>query len=834
MKKIFRISKENPARSQKPNPAVPRSTRVRKPAQKDPNIICWSEAVPILASEDPQQYGPLVADARRTNAGASFRFSHPTPASSTFHESQVSQKGSNAVQQLNQYPNIRKPWTRPADDYEHLDEGTEDELAFTSLPKSPERVSCPHVACKNYASATYRVKRFDEEEQSPLCLHLLRVHHTTPFPCGEEECDRKGESGFFMQRDLVLHVKESHRYAAALHRLRGRVDSVLLDQGTDSRRPISSLGVPRPCTPSALPRDSDFMSRRRGEVGSSSQQHPSPGHDKTLTPRSAFPMHDITKGVEPSSLRVHPSSTTQTEAVTHSSIEEEAYDSDLQILESDPFLDRDTPTKNKKSYPCPMKDDFSCAKMFTTSSSAHAHSKVHTSEKVKCSYPACDKMISTAQPNTMKAHLKIHERDQSLPALEHTVPASKTKHTISSTIPNSQSSTAEPFSGVLIASPITIQATTKPLAPARNIVDPSYDFSDEEEFAPRPAAKQLLETTKSVVVAPTQPTEPSASKVAKRATRATDNPQIATPNIPSAKLIGLSTAKKPEQATKRTQATKASILSVVQASLVIPIVKSKAQKPLASGDSTAEDYDELSLGADGFILLASRPRKNPQAIPGSDIRVKREENVQESSELPTRKRRFSTYEGVDDIDELNAGGPQDGVMLGAQSHIKKEQEDALRLDRPILKPKKVQCKRKNREVKTSQAAGHSTPPAKNKQKLARVGTPLIDLVRNNDSSSTTVPKNGLDTTIPSTSEPGSSPTARPTRTRNQKSNTNGSPLLGLLTPSRKLAVAGTIKQEDDETLFKTPGGTLRRCGEDGLSCGKPFCFTCGSAVVGSK
>jgi hypothetical protein len=42
--------------------------------------------------------------------------------------------------------------------------------------------------------------------------------------------------------------------------------------------------------------------------------------------------------------------------------------------------------------------------------------------------------------------------------------------------------------------------------------------------------------------------------------------------------------------------------------------------------------------------------------------------------------------------------------------------------------------------------------------------------------------------------------------------------------ARGTGVEGDGGEEGE--LVQTPGGTMRRCGEDGFVCGKPFCFAC--------
>ncbi|KAH8682373.1 hypothetical protein BX600DRAFT_505973 [Xylariales sp. PMI_506] len=63
-----------------------------------------------------------------------------------------------------------------------------------------------------------------------------------------------------------------------------------------------------------------------------------------------------------------------------------------------------------------------------------------------------------------------------------------------------------------------------------------------------------------------------------------------------------------------------------------------------------------------------------------------------------------------------------------------------------------------------------------------------------------------------------------------KSRARSSPLVRdvlLRTPRKGVGAERTPKpQSPTEALVRTPGGTLRRCGEDGFACEREFCFTC--------
>jgi hypothetical protein len=110
-------------------------------------------------------------------------------------------------------------------------------------------------------------------------------------------------------------------------------------------------------------------------------------------------------------------------------------------------------------------------------------------------------------------------------------------------------------------------------------------------------------------------------------------------------------------------------------------------------------------------------------------------------------------------------------------------------------------------------------PARLHKQSSGTNTPLIDLVREDDDDDV-----GM---RPPTSALDSSPTARHTRIRAGRQAAEPSDRFGLRTAAGLRRVPRTkVKQEGEESVVRTPGGTLRRCGQNGFACRRPFCFTC--------
>jgi len=231
-----------------------------------------------------------------------------------------------------------------------------------------------------------------------------------------------------------------------------------------------------------------------------------------------------------------------------------------------------------------------------------------------------------------------------------------------------------------------------------------------------------------------------------------------------------------------------------------------------------EDLDELSLGPDDFIFIASRRRSDPQSTVES-ARVKEEgkapvENYVLPTQRPTQKQRLVSS-GSSDVNEL--GGPTsssaqrtepDSIII--RSRAKQEIHEQMPTVTPIINPTKRKRGRPRRDATTSSSQPETSPhiplttPTKHLLRRESASTPLLNLAK---SLSTNKKDTASQATIPPTPD-------------------LGSPVLGLATPARRRyweSIAG-----DEEGVVKTPGGTLRRCGEDGFTCGRSFCFKCGS------
>jgi hypothetical protein len=71
--------------------------------------------------------------------------------------------------------------------------------------------------------------------------------------------------------------------------------------------------------------------------------------------------------------------------------------------------------------------------------------------------------------------------------------------------------------------------------------------------------------------------------------------------------------------------------------------------------------------------------------------------------------------------------------------------------------------------------------------------------------------------------------ATPSKSQNEARRSR-TPLLDFITPNQKKASKneGSQKPLQSPTMIKTPGGTMRKCGQDGFRCQRSFCFRCGS------
>jgi hypothetical protein len=763
-----------------------RPTRVRKQPPRDSTILNWTEAVDTIKSVDPDTYAYLLKDVHRVKSDSSFGFQRQEPPSripgrDVLQDTSDSRKHTGSDQGINGQP---KQLRYSRDSFVE----TEDELDLhkSEFQSESQRVPCPHADCKAFPSTFYRLSRYESEELSPLCLHLLRAHHITPFPCAEFNCDRKGDRGYFMQEDLVRHVKQAHPYVTALNRLRGRVDSDFFDQGVIPTLPNLSTQA-RPHTPESQPRDSDFMSPR-GHVGRQVQlrthmSFSNPAYDMESTPRGPAGLYQAVSA-SASSLHLGPSSSTAKDLRASENAVERLYDSDVQILDSNPFLTDGIPLLEGAKVPCPLKDSTDCDEMFTTHEIASTHSPIHHRAKAPCTYPGCGKMISTAFPSTMIAHLKTHDKDhpQSSSSTGQHGPASKPPPSLPVGIPNSSSSSGDAayntaYTPTQMQTQTNGRGTTRKritkLLP-RNTVDPSYEFSDEELELP-PLIKEALHVS------------------------------IAQP----VKLRSVRKPMPPPEALAKSSSGLA-----VQLPLVTPSTKGKPRKSAAQDVAGSEELDELSLPADDELsFVSSRPRSGIPSNLGSQTRVKREDTeVPGEVGQPSRKGRSSMLERSDEIDELT-----EGLVTSTPA----EQVP------PLNEPPRVKSEDVEEVVGISKPPGKSQPsrtPIRGRRRSSAANTPLIDLVGHDEYGDAAM---GQAAAIVPTSAMDSSPTARQTRARTRREvGGPGSRMGVVMSTGMRRGPRASIKQEGDEGVVWTPGGTLRRCGADGFACGRPFCFTC--------
>jgi hypothetical protein len=281
-----------------------------------------------------------------------------------------------------------------------------------------------------------------------------------------------------------------------------------------------------------------------------------------------------------------------------------------------------------------------------------------------------------------------------------------------------------------------------------------------------------------------------------------------------------------------------------QQSFTTPIAKIGPRKSIVRDVLDSEDFDELSLCEDGFILLSARPRSTALPKSAFHVRVKQEQpENQSASATSTRKRRFSTlradeHDEIDEIDELAEDGGtmstpyQPSAISSSKPRPKKGTgERGLPSIRPPTKStsRKVPSHGSNSQPSSSiQAVLVPFPtPTKEQQLPAKTNTPLVDLVKRGQPQRNE--PNGSSEEIPSTSELGSSPNSHRARTRGQREAAGtSSPLTALVTPRKNTWAGRTVKQEDEVDSIVTPGGTLRSCGQDGFVCVRPFCFKCRS------
>jgi hypothetical protein len=814
-------------------PASERPSRIRKPAQRDSRIISWSEAVDTIQSLDPVLHAEMLEDNKRmkaqhrsfdytgtvSNPGKGFSVNRPR-----ISESANEYQPNNSGRTLN---DLAEPESLP------------ESMAVEASPTPDEtkvRAPCPHADCALYGTIMYRLQRLDNEDLSEMCLHLFRVHHTTPFPCGELGCKRKGEDGFFMQADLVKHVGTEHPNAGAFQRLRGRVDSELLDRNS---RPLKNMStVVQIDSPANRARDSDFMSTsKRNDARITSNSRPfssSSDHERTrrgttgiLGASTSTPMTSV------SSLKANRSSGVKF-------VMREVSESQESLISDE--LAHESMKTSSWADQVPMNLDDMLAP---------AVSVTPTSREPLTQGPALSRnnvgpnVLPTPLASTWDSprhevggHSAYRETPKSIPGGEPDAgrELQLSKHPSSSAMPTASGSQLPPPRKSINSQRSLDKGQTSSLpeqrneAPSnktsvsqpipRNGLDHSYEFSDEE-IGIEPIPKALPPRSKEVSIAAPQPT--------------TQDLPTTSARVPPAVLEPMAKSSPPTPATKPPP-NKSVAQSNTKTSIATPANQRKSMLQHVLDD----DYDELSLGADDFVFMFSRPRND--ALPSSNVLVKQEDSAetpQVVSSVPARKRKLSMLRAGSD-DELCAIGPsppsQHPRFTISKPDIKTEEDDT---DLPPLLPTKSKVgEMRVRDAQTESSSSKSKHQARQKSSIqsATRSTPLLDLAPSGNKPNHPNDGREIFDSAAESSPPnrGSSPShpRHVTRVQNDAAGTS-SPLTGLLTPlQRKRWPGNPTKGEQVTVVVKTPGGTLRRCGDGAFKCGRSFCFRCGESGSG--
>jgi hypothetical protein len=787
------------ARPVPPRPCRPmdaqRPARVRKPAQRD-GVVSWSDAIATIASIDPVGNAGLLDDARRTGHALPHERPVPLMSSNRRHSLDGLAPRRPAEQTRGYLPRLGLQTDLLAGvEYEPALEGS-----FFPARGEADQAPCPHPDCKPYTTTVYGLGRAYDEGISPMCLHLLYKHNMTPIPCGELNCERTGARGYFTEKDLVEHVKNSHPYASALRRLRGRVDPALLDPSDHLDQPRQSIEVQEHISTGRHPRDSHFMAPQRPHTSQgltpSRRSVSGSGQDQNKTPISRARAMAALESV--SSMFVHPSSERDMD-LSFIHPRDASSDSDVQILNENPFKNGESSKKDdaRTSKGTRPEDGKIRGPSFTPTASRGPRSGTDLD------LPSNVRHENMTSKNT--GYVNVHLENQDSRCTTSTAP--NEQHFTSSCrlpaiIPDSQDSSRDIHSRPPFLQSQKQSGTKnihKPAWHVERVVDRSYEFSDEEDGI-RPAMRRPH----------TQSSLPQ--KTLSALTPPSSVPQSFFASAPPAKFE----SPKPPTILPTKDSSRSN------QSIVTPSSKRQPQKSAIHNVLASDEFDELSLDEDGFILLSARTKSDKLPKIDLPVQVKREDNdIPAAPAASTKKRLFQSIEVDDEVDELAEEGPststpyQSGPVLGSDTPVKSTVRSSGSTGTPrIIKPKSR--KRPSGHYAFKAQPSSSLRESHRPQQLpARTNAPLLDLASRG--SAKDVGTNGSCSEIPSTSQLGSSPNGRREL------------LAVLVTPHKETWVERTVKLEDESELndsVATPGGTLRRCGQDGFVCGRAFCFRC--------
>jgi hypothetical protein len=742
--------------------------------------MSWSQAVDAIESLDPELHAGIMEDTRMM-AGQN---SQGVGMSSSFGQDACNLR---PVPIPSPKPESQNPIIRPKSSgapSQQLQTGTVSDFAAVNYPSVSNQslipcAPCSHPNCKDFPSNLYRLQRREEEDLSEISLHKFQQHHITPFPCGEVDCVRKGEEGYFTQLDLVRHVTTCHSTFGALQRLRGRIDPELWDRQiglaqVSGKNHSLERQVIKPVASSPVP-----PSQPRSErlLSSNLQPSSSSGANRTITPRimsSTYRATESTPMTSISSLRVHPTSGTTPGPHPNSKSPDQSYEINTEWKD---------PNAGSSVTPAHVLGAGQLSDPFRSDSIPRGLPTPRTSLGSSLYPSSVRAKVSQMMPGEKEAKSSAANRIPNEP-----------KQPSSANIPDSQTSndttdSRQHSSGTKFAPPSKIAGSIVPRA-----LDPSYEFSDEEDNVtlPRP------EATEPKVQQP-----PSISAIPSSKPKCLDD--TTTKTIPSSvltKVPSLSPFKAVERNIPKPK-TSASIQKSIPNAIKMmeeaktmrppttPASRTQIRKPVVPHIEDDEDFDELSLDTDQFTVL-SLPRTNLK--PGLSTQGKK--HVIASASLvrsaPVQKRKFSAFREAGVHEKPTSLASSSKVDPVVEPVIKKETDYANSM---VSIPARQMGKARQPRKTPSQATAQTTVA-----RSVRTGTPLLDLTPSRKQEAHA----GLREIDDSAEESEYS-----------------SPLAGMKSPMRH--------QQWDQvrTVVKTPGGTWRKCGVDGFRCRRSFCFTCG-------
>jgi hypothetical protein len=451
-----------------------------------------------------------------------------------------------------------------------------------------------------------------------------------------------------------------------------------------------------------------------------------------------------------------------------------------------------------------------------------------------CKYLGCGKLINNG-PGNMVLHLEAHEK------LSRASSAAKEPHSVSSckllsNVSNPQSSSRETNSRAFIResenshSSRALEGNMPVTHVGESFIDRSYEFSDEDDGirpgfwrpAPKlPIPQKPISVPQSLFSPPTKvesPQSPSAKVSSTKAnTQSYDTKEEIRPAMRMPHPDPLSSPK-PLSVPQSFFAPPTRFQSLRIAAAEGPPTEVgkgpvKSHQPVVATPSEPEtrklaihnvlasdEFDELSLGEDGFILLSVRPRSNKQVRLNLPIQVKDEEADNQSSLVQSSKKRLlSSLLDYDDIDELAGDSPMmstpchPGPLISpAKTPVRVSGGAAMHR---MLKPKWKKGSTNMVELQTSSSsmgdlASHIST-TRHQQVPAQRQMPSMDIAKRGSSE-----VGASRAEIPSTSELGSSPTSRLAETSGHEDAARSSNFLVLVTPHKQTWVGRRVKQED--------------------------------------